>query len=99
MAYLGKYLKKVFVSSVTIPCKKRRKNSQRVFIVTLATVYPRNKAAAKEHRAFHTGGVQGWDVGTDPMPKEWCLCRGTCKTVRLRVLSPAVSSVGACAGW
>lgn len=101
VAYLGKYLWKVFVISVTISCEEKKKRTLKsVFIVTLTTAYSRNvKQQLKGIRYFTQEGCRGGMLAQIPTPKEWCLCRGTCKTVRLRMFSWAVSNVGACAGW
>lgn len=88
VAYLGKYLQKVFVISVTISCETRKKNALSVFMVTLTTVCSRNvKQQLKSIGYFRGEGCRGGILAQIPTPKEWCLCRGTWNTVRLRLLS------------
>lgn len=89
------FLREVFIISMTISHEKKR--TLKVFLmVTLTTVYSRNM---KQHLYFTQEGCRSGMLAQVPMLKEWYLCQGTHKAVRLRVPSSAVSKVSACAGW
>lgn len=98
LAYFCKYLQEVFIISMTISHKKKRTPSVLNDYLNYSLLQEYGAAAIK-HLCFTQEGCRSGVLAQIPMPKEWYLCGGTPKSVRLRVPISAVSKVGACAGW